>query len=555
MYRQKLKPLHAAGERQRARRELQDRLAAVSAGPRFARGPGANAADYFCRSFEQLGRARAERQAPQSAGEKTEPRSAAEDAGATGAEDACASGERIAPARSKGIPSKPLPLRRFSELAFRRGNLAGSILRGTGKMMLVSCLRRTVNPRRPEPHETLRPGVKRLPFSGHDPDTQVFMRDLARGAVSVVVDTLHDAHRTMQLLQEAVERGGPGAEELFSMYPFLDDRGERELLAEYRAALSSAADADTRAMLQNAIVHAEASAAEKAKMRMDFLTALRSITERARQAIEEFESEDIAGEAARQAAEEEELPEEPPPPEDPRKPKREGRSEEAPAPPERGEHTEETDAPPEKPRRPERGGGREETGQARGKERRKRGGSPERMEPPPENSRAHEEKGRTGEEAGAWPGGEGPAKRERPVPERNAGKEAESGVYAAGPEPPGGFRAKPYARHAAADAPANAAAEPPAAAPVFEGIRGAAFAAAEPAAEAGRGSRLLLGLALLGALGAEKAMERNARAAKHAEDAKNAAIREAFNRSGGDAGTAMLSASLRQGASLRGNVH
>lgn len=35
-------------------------------------------------------------------------------------------------------------VRRFSETAFQRGTLAGAVMAGTGKMMLVSCLKRTV---------------------------------------------------------------------------------------------------------------------------------------------------------------------------------------------------------------------------------------------------------------------------------------------------------------------------------------------------------------------------------------------------------------------------
>lgn len=532
MYRQKLRFLTDAGDRQRSRRELQERLAAVSGGPKFARSPGASAADFFRQSFEQIGRARVEQQAQPFAGEKAEPQRA--DMGLSITEGIRAPVGRAAPERSKGIPSKPLPLQRFSELAFRRGNLAGSILQGTGKMMLVSCLRRTVNPRRPEPHESLKPGEKRTPFSGHDPDAQVFMRDLARGAVSIVVDTLHDARRTMQLLKEAVERGGPGAEELFSMYPFLDDRGERELLAEYHAALPGASDSDICAMLQNAIVHAEASMAEKAKMRMDFLTALRRVTDRARKAIEEFESEGAAEEAARQAVEEE-LPEEMPPPEDPRKPKRKGPSEdvpvqpEKPRQPERGDPSEEAGHPPEKSQEPDRGEEHEDHRQGRRKERGERMEYPEPGGPPPEIPRGYGREEHTGREAGPRPHGDIGSNREQPVPGRNAAEAAvpafhgeyERGVYAAGSEPP-----------------------------TFEEPREAALGAVEIAGAAGSRGWLLLALAFLGALGVKKAMERNAQAAKNAEGAKNAAIREAFNR-GGDARTAILFASMREGASLR----
>ena len=40
-------------------------------------------------------------------------------------------------------------VRRFSETAFQRGTLAGAVMAGTGKMMLVSCLKRTVGQSQP----------------------------------------------------------------------------------------------------------------------------------------------------------------------------------------------------------------------------------------------------------------------------------------------------------------------------------------------------------------------------------------------------------------------
>lgn len=313
MYAQKRKELSERGEPKRTERELRARLAAASGGTLFPGGPGAAVTDQFRQGFDLLGRSRTEQRLGAS-GEEAEP-----EARETGEQrpEAVPSGTEPQSGRelSKGIPSKPLPLQRFSEVAFRRGNLSGAILQGTGKMMLVSCLRRTVNPRRPLPHEELGPWEKRLPFSGHDPDTQVFVRDLARGAVSIVVDTLHDAHRTLELLQEAVESGGPGAEQLFALYPFLDESGERSLLASCRAGLPEAAGPDERAMLQNALVHAEASLANKARMRMDFLASLRRLGEQARQAIEEFEEPDFAESVAAAVLEDEQEP--PPPPENP----------------------------------------------------------------------------------------------------------------------------------------------------------------------------------------------------------------------------------------------
>lgn len=41
-------------------------------------------------------------------------------------------------------PAQQDMLRKFSETAFSRGTLSAAVLRGTGKMMLFSCLKRTV---------------------------------------------------------------------------------------------------------------------------------------------------------------------------------------------------------------------------------------------------------------------------------------------------------------------------------------------------------------------------------------------------------------------------
>lgn len=43
-----------------------------------------------------------------------------------------------------GRPEDQDMLRRFSETAFQRGTLSGAVIRGTGQMMLFSCLKKTV---------------------------------------------------------------------------------------------------------------------------------------------------------------------------------------------------------------------------------------------------------------------------------------------------------------------------------------------------------------------------------------------------------------------------
>lgn len=88
------------------------------------------------------------------------------------------------------------------------------------------------------------------------------------------------------------------------------------MLAQYRASLADTADVNERALLQHSLVHTEAMIENKARMRMDFLAALRQLSERAAWAAEEFEAPDFAESVARAALEPEE-PEDMPPPDEP----------------------------------------------------------------------------------------------------------------------------------------------------------------------------------------------------------------------------------------------
>ncbi len=191
-------------------------------------------------------------------------------------------------------------LSRFADIAFQRGTLAGAVLRGTGKLMLVSCLKRTVGQSQPKNlrQRMLFEGASaRRNVSGSPPDKALFNRGEVDGAVGLVVDTLKDARRTVETMS-ALARGdnvlgeNSGAKTLQKMYPFLSDARERELLSAYRERLGELPPgergANDRAALQGAIVKAEALIAKKAKMKVDFITALRGVSDRAQAALELF---------------------------------------------------------------------------------------------------------------------------------------------------------------------------------------------------------------------------------------------------------------------------
>ncbi len=214
-------------------------------------------------------------------------------------------------------------LRRFSETAFQRGTLSAAVLQGTGRMMLFSCLKKTIGQSQPirEQQRRLFDGgspVRNVP--GHIPDQVVFNRTFTNSAVGVVVDTLRDARRTVEDMQKLVvgglnktETGQYGADTLWMMYPFLDDSREKALLEQYLTQLNGPKDlsADERGLLQSAVDRTRTILDKKARMRVEFINKLRFLSDRANEALAEMEEPGFA--AALDAALREALGAETPP--------------------------------------------------------------------------------------------------------------------------------------------------------------------------------------------------------------------------------------------------
>ena len=189
-------------------------------------------------------------------------------------------------------------IRRFSETAFQRGTLSGAVLRGTGQMMLFSCLKKTIGQSQPTRWQQQKLFEKASPMRnvpGHNPDRVVFNRGFTDSAVGLVVDTLRDARRTVEDMQglaqgkmDRTEAGFRGGETLRTMYPFLDDSRERELLEQYRSRLDETADPKEKAALQNAAARMEALVGKKAQMKLEFTNKLRFLSDRATEALEVF---------------------------------------------------------------------------------------------------------------------------------------------------------------------------------------------------------------------------------------------------------------------------
>lgn len=222
-------------------------------------------------------------------------------------------------------PAQQDLLQKFSEIAFQRGTLAGGVVRGTGQMMLFSCLKKTIGqsqPTRMQQRRLFEGGSQRCSVPGHTPDKVVFNRGFTDSAVGLVVDTLRDARRMVETMTDLAlgkssMGAGGGADTLRRMYPFLDIRAERALLERYQAQLETASDPKTRQVLQSAIVRTRALLDKKAQMKAELIGKLRFLTERAAETLDTFEQPGFPAELHRALEESTAVVEPPPePPED-----------------------------------------------------------------------------------------------------------------------------------------------------------------------------------------------------------------------------------------------
>ena len=194
------------------------------------------------------------------------------------------------------FPGDKMFLNRFSQIAFQRGTLAGAVLRGSGKMMLFSCLKRTVGQSQPtnqRQQKLFEAGSQRRNVAGNSPDQVIFNRGQVDGAVGLVVDVLRDARRVVDSMTKLAQgdnvlADGSGAETLRKAYPFLSDAQERGLLRDYREKLASAQSPQDRAVLQNAIVKTQALIDKKQQMKQRFIARLREVSDAATQALTDF---------------------------------------------------------------------------------------------------------------------------------------------------------------------------------------------------------------------------------------------------------------------------
>ncbi len=213
-------------------------------------------------------------------------------------------------------------VRRFSEIAFNRGTLAGAVMAGTGKMMLVSCLKRVVGQTsiREQQRRLFEGGSQHMNIPGHTSGSVVFNRGVIDSAVGLVVDTLADARRIVDSMADiaagqSVMGEMDGAGTLRKLYPFLDDSRERKLIRDYGERLKVSDDPEERHLLQNASVHAQALIQKKAQMKAEFINKLRFISDRSAEALALFETPGFVEEVSQKLDIADEPPE--PPPDEP----------------------------------------------------------------------------------------------------------------------------------------------------------------------------------------------------------------------------------------------
>lgn len=260
-------------------------------------------------SFQQTFDAMGLKHARESVGSATERSAGPEDEARRPDERSPGTRDTPDPASARSFYERPRDqdmVRRFSETAFQRGTLSAAVLRGTGRMMLFSCLKKTVGQSQPVKEQQRKlfehgSQQRNIPVTGTG--KVVFNRGFTDSAVGLVVDSLRDARRTVNDMQDLLqgkldktEAGRYGADTLNDMYPFLDDSREQELLAQYYAQIndSEASSDGEKGLLQNAIDRTRALIDKKGQMKKEFINKLRFVADRASEALSEFEEPGFA---------------------------------------------------------------------------------------------------------------------------------------------------------------------------------------------------------------------------------------------------------------------
>ncbi|MDR2572349.1 MAG: hypothetical protein LBD23_18915 [Oscillospiraceae bacterium] len=187
--------------------------------------------------------------------------------------------------------------KRFSEIAFTKGKLLCSVEQGGGKMMMASCIRRSIDQSPPSDArqtEVRKHGATQMGVP--DNRSKLTYHRYTRGALSLVVDTAQNLTRTLQVFERMAEGdiadrlGLPEIDTAYRMYPFLTTTQEKTKLESYREELRSLDNTDSkrRTALNFGINRLNTIISHKNRMRQDFYFGLRKLLEDSRRAAELF---------------------------------------------------------------------------------------------------------------------------------------------------------------------------------------------------------------------------------------------------------------------------
>ena len=185
--------------------------------------------------------------------------------------------------------------RRFSETAFTKGKLMCAVGQGGGKVMLASCIKRTIDQsplsdsRQSEVREH---GATQMRV----PDSRASLsyHRFTRGALSLVVNTAQNVTRTLEVFERMASGdiddrlGLPEIDTAYRMYPFLNTQPEKMKLESYREELRGLPDGDKKRALEYGTNRLNSIIAHKNRMRINFLFELRKILADTRRAAELF---------------------------------------------------------------------------------------------------------------------------------------------------------------------------------------------------------------------------------------------------------------------------
>ena len=185
--------------------------------------------------------------------------------------------------------------RRFSETAFTKGKLLCAVGQDGGKLMLTSCIKRTID--QSPLTDSRQSGVRKYGATQmRVPDSRASLsyHRFTRGALSLVVQTAQNVTRTLEVFERLAtgdiddRLGLPEIDTAYRMYPFLNTQAEKQKLESYRQQLGGPITGDKKRALEYGINRLNTIIAHKNRMRINFLFELRKILADTRRAAELF---------------------------------------------------------------------------------------------------------------------------------------------------------------------------------------------------------------------------------------------------------------------------